>query len=86
MHLMYFTEQPMSAYEEARPGIMAIWGNDGSVSPEDAKTCIRLLRQEVMPALREIGRELGLNDPFEANAPVHLHYSTDLKQMPQAAE
>ena len=72
--------------EETRPGIMAIWGNDGSVSPEDAKTCIRLLGQEVMPALREIGRELGLNDPFEANAPVHLRYSTDLKQMPQAAE
>src|SRR5215468_7317269 len=47
--------------EETRPGIMAIWGNDGSVTPEDAKTCIRLLGQEVMPALREIGRELELN-------------------------
>ena len=34
----------------------------------------------------EIGKELGLKDPFETNAPVHLRYSTDLKQMPQAAE
>jgi hypothetical protein len=36
--------------------------------------------------MREIGKELGLTDPFEADAPVHLRYSNDLKQMPQAAE
>src|SRR5712664_3063575 len=58
--------------EETRPSIYGIWGNDGSVSNEDARTCIRLLGQEVMPAMREIGKELGLRDPFEANAPVHL--------------
>jgi hypothetical protein len=39
-----------------------------------------------MPAMREIGKELGLTDPFEADAPVHLKYSSDLRQMPQAAE
>ena len=72
--------------EETRPSIYGLWGNDGSVSNEDARTCIRLLGQEVMPAMREIGKELGLKDPFETNAPVHLRYSTDLKQMPQAAE
>jgi alkanesulfonate monooxygenase SsuD/methylene tetrahydromethanopterin reductase-like flavin-dependent oxidoreductase (luciferase family) len=72
--------------EETRPSIYGIWGNDGTVSNEDARTCIRLLGQEVMPAMREIGKELGLTDPFEADAPVHLRYSTDLKQMPQAAE
>jgi alkanesulfonate monooxygenase SsuD/methylene tetrahydromethanopterin reductase-like flavin-dependent oxidoreductase (luciferase family) len=72
--------------EETRPSIYGLWGNDGSVSNEDARTCIRLLGQEVMPAMREIGKELGLKDPFELNAPVHLRYSTDLKQMPQAAE
>jgi len=72
--------------EETRPSIYGIWGNDGKVSNEDARTCIRLLGQEVMPAMREIGKELGLRDPFETNAPVHLKYSTDLKHMPQAAE
>ena len=56
------------------------------MSNEDARTCIRLLGQEVMPAMREIGEELGLKDPFEMGAPVHLRYSSDLKQMPQAAE
>jgi alkanesulfonate monooxygenase SsuD/methylene tetrahydromethanopterin reductase-like flavin-dependent oxidoreductase (luciferase family) len=72
--------------EETRPSIYGLWGNDGTVSNEDARTCIRLLGQEVMPAMREIGKELGLHDPFELNSPVHLRYSTDLKQMPQAAE
>ena len=38
-----------------------------------------------MPAMREFGKELGLTDPFEADAPVHLRYSTDIKHMPQAA-
>ena len=33
-----------------------------------------------MPAMREIGKELGLKDPFELNSPVHLRYSTDLKE------
>jgi len=71
---------------ETRPGIMALWGNDGFISPQDSKECIRLLGQEVMPALRETAKELGLNDPWEANAPVHLNYSTDLKPAVRAAE
>ncbi|HEY0418086.1 MAG TPA: hypothetical protein VGC80_01065, partial [Acetobacteraceae bacterium] len=65
--------------EQTRPGIMAFWANDGSVSPEDTRTCIRLLGQEVMPALREYGAQLGLDSPFECDAPVSLAYSTDLK-------
>ena len=60
-----------------RPGIMALWGNDGGVSYDDAMTCIRLLGQEVMPALREYADQLGLRDPFEAQAPVSLAYSTE---------
>src|SRR5580692_6750971 len=66
--------------EETRPGIMAFWANDGSVSPEDSRTCIRLLGQEVMPAVREIGKSLGLNGPFDIDAPVSLAYSKDLRQ------
>jgi alkanesulfonate monooxygenase SsuD/methylene tetrahydromethanopterin reductase-like flavin-dependent oxidoreductase (luciferase family) len=56
--------------EETRPSIMGFWASDGFVSPADTRTCIRLLGQEVLPAVREIGKELGLNSPFEANAPV----------------
>jgi alkanesulfonate monooxygenase SsuD/methylene tetrahydromethanopterin reductase-like flavin-dependent oxidoreductase (luciferase family) len=61
--------------EETRPSILALWGNDGKVSHEDSMTCIRLLGQEVMPAIREIGDKLGLKSPFEANTPVSLAYS-----------
>ena len=61
---------------ETRPGIMGIWANDGTVSKEDRRRCIQLLCGEVMPAIKEYGAGLGLNDPWEANAPVHLKYST----------
>ena len=66
--------------EETRPSIYAVWGNDGTVSHADAMTCIRLLGEEVFPAVREMGKELGLDSPFETGAPVHLNYSTDLKK------
>jgi alkanesulfonate monooxygenase SsuD/methylene tetrahydromethanopterin reductase-like flavin-dependent oxidoreductase (luciferase family) len=69
-----------------RPGIMGIWANDGNVSKEDRQRCIKLLCGEVMPAIKEYGKTLGLNDPWEANAPVHLRYSTDLTTRAAAAE
>jgi len=56
--------------EETRPSIMGFWASDGFVSDRDARTCIRLLGEEVLPALRETAKELGLWSPFEANAPV----------------
>ncbi len=61
--------------EKARPSILALWGNDGRVGHQDSKACIRLLGQEVMPALREIGKSLGLDSPFEKRSPVSLAYA-----------
>jgi alkanesulfonate monooxygenase SsuD/methylene tetrahydromethanopterin reductase-like flavin-dependent oxidoreductase (luciferase family) len=58
--------------EETRPSILGFWASDGFVSDEDSRTCIRLLGQEVLPALRDMGKELGLWSPFEAGAPVSL--------------
>jgi hypothetical protein len=60
--------------EETRPSIVGFWAADGFVSSADTKTCIRLLGEEVLPALREIGKELGLWSPFEANAPVSMAF------------
>jgi hypothetical protein len=60
--------------EETRPSILGFWTSDGFVSHEDAKTCIRLLGQEVLPAVREMGKELGLWSPFEANAPTSMAF------------
>lgn len=71
--------------EETRPGILALWGNDGRVSQEDSLTCIRMIGQEVFPQIREIAKELDLKSPFEANAPVNIKYSTDLKGKAAAA-
>ncbi len=72
--------------ENTRPGIMGIWGNDGTVSATDRKRCIELLFKEVVPEVKAYGAKLGLNDPWEANAPVHLRYSTDLTTRKVAAE
>ncbi len=48
-----------------RPGILAIWTNDGTISHDDTMRCLELMGQEVLPALREIGEELELTDPFQ---------------------
>jgi hypothetical protein len=72
--------------EQTRPGIMGIWANDGNVSKEDRQRCIKLLFEDVVPEVKEHGKKLGLLDPWEANAPVHLKYSTDLVQQKVAAE
>jgi alkanesulfonate monooxygenase SsuD/methylene tetrahydromethanopterin reductase-like flavin-dependent oxidoreductase (luciferase family) len=50
--------------EVLRPGIFSFW-LDGPAPREDRMTCLRLLGTEVLPAVREIGKELGLKDPFE---------------------
>ena len=60
--------------EETRPGILALWGNDGRVTHEDSMRCIELLGTEVMPAVREIGAELGLDGPFDSEPPVSIKY------------
>ena len=61
--------------EETRPSILGFWTSDGFVTNEDAKSCIRLLGQEVLPAVREMGKELGLWSPFEGNDPVSIAYA-----------
>src|SRR5260370_8576992 len=66
--------------EETRPGIMAVWGNDGNVSHQDSMTCIRLLGQEVFPQVRAWAKELGLNSPFDVQAPGTTAHATQLKR------
>jgi alkanesulfonate monooxygenase SsuD/methylene tetrahydromethanopterin reductase-like flavin-dependent oxidoreductase (luciferase family) len=50
--------------EVLRPGIFSFW-LDGPHTLKDRRTCVTLLGREVVPALREIGKELGLTSPFE---------------------
>jgi alkanesulfonate monooxygenase SsuD/methylene tetrahydromethanopterin reductase-like flavin-dependent oxidoreductase (luciferase family) len=72
--------------EETRPGILSLWANDGFMTHEDSMTCIRLFGQEVLPAIRETAKALDLKSPFEADTPVSLALSGDLRpRAPSAA-
>ena len=51
--------------EVLRPGIFALWYAHGPSSHEDRMTSLRLLGQEVLPAMREMAHELDLVDPYE---------------------
>jgi alkanesulfonate monooxygenase SsuD/methylene tetrahydromethanopterin reductase-like flavin-dependent oxidoreductase (luciferase family) len=79
------TERLKYLIEHTRPGIMGIWANDGTVSQADRQSCIKLLFKEVMPEVKAHADKLGLKDPWEAGAPVHLRYSTDLQAARRAA-
>ncbi|HVN91268.1 MAG TPA: LLM class flavin-dependent oxidoreductase [Candidatus Binataceae bacterium] len=50
--------------EVLRPGIFSFW-LDGPYDPKDRRRCVELLGKEVMPALRQIAKELELTSPFE---------------------
>ncbi len=72
--------------EETRPSILALWGNDGRVSHEDSKNCIRLMGAEVLPRLREIGKSLELLSPFELNTPVSFQFTPGREPTQAAAQ
>ncbi|MGE0540475.1 MAG: LLM class flavin-dependent oxidoreductase [Dehalococcoidia bacterium] len=71
-------EQLKVVLDNNRVGILGLWGNDGRIDHEDSMTCIRLLGQEVLPAIREYAKELGLKDPFELDTPVSLAYDEQI--------
>jgi alkanesulfonate monooxygenase SsuD/methylene tetrahydromethanopterin reductase-like flavin-dependent oxidoreductase (luciferase family) len=58
--------------EETRPGILVFHANEGKIDHESSMNCIRLMGQEVLPALREIGKELELYGPDEVDAPLSV--------------
>ena len=47
-----------------RPGIFSFW-LDGPVSAKDRKRCLELINRDVIPAMREHGKSLGLVSPYE---------------------
>jgi alkanesulfonate monooxygenase SsuD/methylene tetrahydromethanopterin reductase-like flavin-dependent oxidoreductase (luciferase family) len=51
--------------EVLRPGIFGFWQNDGPISAQDRINNIKMIATEVMPATREIAKELGLVSPFD---------------------
>lgn len=71
--------------QETRPGILSFWANDGNVSHQDSMNCIRLLGQEVFPAVREMAKEFDLKSPFETNQPVSVRYANGANPVTAAA-
>ena len=53
--------------ETIRPGTIFFWDGDGAMTHEDSMRSLRLMGAEVIPAVREIGKELDLNGPFEVD-------------------
>ena len=51
--------------EYLRPGSIILWDGDGAMDHDDAMRSLRLFGQEVLPAVKEIGKELELYSPYE---------------------
>ncbi len=58
--------------ETIRPGTIFFWDGDGAMTHEDSMRSLRLMGAEVIPAVREIGKELDLNGPFEVDPMTNL--------------
>ena len=65
-------KQLKNVLDNNRVGILGLWANDGKIDHVDSVSCINLMGKEVLPAIRDYAKELGLNSPFEANAPLSL--------------
>ena len=53
--------------EYLRPGSVFFWDGDGAMTHEDQMRSLRLMGEEVIPAIREMGKELELFSPFEVD-------------------
>jgi hypothetical protein len=53
--------------ETLRPGSIVLWDGDGAMTHDDAMRSLRLMGQEVLPAIREMGKEMQLSSPFEVD-------------------
>jgi alkanesulfonate monooxygenase SsuD/methylene tetrahydromethanopterin reductase-like flavin-dependent oxidoreductase (luciferase family) len=53
--------------EYLRPGMICFWDGDGDMDHEDAMRSLRLMGSEIIPAVREMGKELGLPGAFEVD-------------------
>ena len=53
--------------EYIRPGSVFFWDGDGAMTHDDQMRSLRLMGEEVIPAVREIAKELELKSPFEVD-------------------
>ena len=53
--------------ETIRPGTIFFWDGDGAMTHDDSMRSLRLMGAEVIPAVREMAKELDLKGPFEVD-------------------
>ena len=53
--------------ETIRPGTIFFWDGDGAMSHDDQMRSLRLMGSDVIPAVREMSKELDLKGPFEVD-------------------
>ncbi|MSQ11591.1 MAG: LLM class flavin-dependent oxidoreductase [Dehalococcoidia bacterium] len=53
--------------EYLRPGTVFFWDGDGAQTHEDTVRSLRLFGQEVIPAVKEMSKELDLKSPYDTN-------------------
>ena len=51
--------------EYLRPGTIFFWDGDGAMTHEDSMRSLRLMGDEILPAVREMAEELDLPSPFD---------------------
>ena len=66
--------------ETLRPGSVIFWDGDGAMTHEDQMRSLRLMGEYVIPAVREIGKELELFSPFEVNPATGKHVEEETAQ------
>ena len=66
--------------EYLRPGSVFFWDGDGAMSHEDQMRSLRLMGQEVIPAVREMAKELDLKSPFEVDTKTGLPISDAVEE------
>ena len=58
--------------EYLRPGSIFFWDGDGAMTHDDQMRSLRLMGQEVIPAVREMAKELDLKSSFEVDTKTGL--------------
>ena len=70
--------------EYLRPGSVFFWDGDGAMTHEDQMRSLRLMGEEVLPAVREMADELGLKGPFEIDTQTNEPFE-QVDEVPQLA-
>ena len=67
--------------EYLRPGSIFFWDGDGAMTHDDAMRSLRLMGEEVIPAVKEIAKELELPSSFEVNPATGKPYEEETATM-----